>query len=227
MAREAFPRSALRGLYVITQENPDTRALAAGVEACLAGGAALVQYRAKDAPPALALAQAERLAALCRARHTPFIVNDSLELALAVGADGVHLGLGDGDLRAARAALPKGLLGASCYADPQRARAAAAAGADYVALGSVFASSTKPAAARAPLACLAAAKAASGLPVVAIGGITLANAPLAITAGADMVAVISALFEAPDVQAAARAFARLFDGDSGPAHDVRTQPRPL
>ncbi|MGZ5031602.1 MAG: thiamine phosphate synthase [Usitatibacter sp.] len=200
----------MRGLYAITPELADTEALAAKVAASLAGGAAMLQYRAKGASQSLALAQARRLADLCRERGVPFIVNDRVDLALAVRADGVHLGRDDIDVAAARAAFPHGIVGVSCYADPQRARAAAAAGADYVAIGSVFASSTKPGAARAPLERLAEAKALSALPVVAIGGITADNAREAIDAGADMVAVIAAIFDAKDVRAASGAFARLF-----------------
>jgi thiamine-phosphate pyrophosphorylase len=200
----------LRGLYAITPELADTEVLVARVAASLDGGAAMLQYRAKGAPRDLALVQARRLAALCRERGVPFIVNDWLELALAVKADGVHLGRDDFDVGAARAALPHGIVGVSCYADARRARSAAAAGADYIAIGSVFASSTKPAAVRAPLERLAEAKAVSALPVVAIGGITADNARQAIDAGADMVAVIAAVFDAKDVRAASAAFARLF-----------------
>lgn len=225
MASEAM--RGLRGLYAITPELADTQALAEKVEACIAGGAALVQYRAKDAAPALALAQARRLAALCRARRVALIVNDSVELALAAGADGVHLGRDDAQARVARAAMPRGLVGVSCYADTQRAREAASAGADYVAVGSVFASATKPAAVRAPLELLARARRDSGLPVAAIGGITLENAPLALAAGADMLAVISAVFAAADVEGAARAFARLFNDSPAGAADVRAQPHAL
>jgi thiamine-phosphate pyrophosphorylase len=226
MASDAVD-ARLRGLYAVTPETPDTRRLVALVESALAGGAALVQYRAKGAAPALALEQARALAAACRAAGVPLIVNDSVELAIAAGADGVHLGREDIDPKGARARMPGALIGVSCYADPSRARDAAAAGADYVAIGSVFQSSTKPSAVRAPLELLRAAKLASSLPVAAIGGITLANARGAIDAGADMVAVISAVFDAPDVQRAAREFARLFDGSiSGPA-DVRAQPQAL
>ena len=221
------PARILRGLYAITPDMADTQALAERVARALAGGAALLQYRAKAAAPGLALEQARRLAALCRAHGVPFVVNDSIELAVAAGADGVHLGRDDTAVGAARLALPHGLVGVSCYADPARARAAAEAGADYVAIGSVFASSTKPAAARAPLELLAAARAESGLPVVAIGGITHSNAPQAIAAGADMVAVISAVFDAPNVTGAALAFARLFKDPSPGSRDARTQPQPL
>jgi thiamine-phosphate pyrophosphorylase len=220
-------RGRLRGLYAITPETPDTRRLVALVESALAGGAALVQYRAKGATAALALEQARALVAACRAAGIPLIVNDSVELAIAAGAHGVHLGREDLDPKAARARLPGGLIGVSCYADPSRARDAADAGADYVAIGSVFPSSTKPCAVRAPLELLRAAKHASSLPVAAIGGITLANARRALDAGADMVAVISAVFEAADVEGAAREFARFFDGPHSGADDVRTQPQAL
>lgn len=204
-------RARLRGLYAITPQTRDTERLVELARQCLEGGAALLQYRGKQASPGLALTQARRLAALCRAHGAAFIVNDSIELALAVQADGVHLGREDEPARHARIVLPGAIIGVSCYADPQAAAAAAAAGADYVAIGSVFASSTKPAAPLAPLGAIARARAASGLPVAAIGGITPENAPAAIAAGADMVAVISAVFGAPDARAAARAFALLFD----------------
>jgi thiamine-phosphate pyrophosphorylase len=219
MASRAVAR--LRGLYAITPVTTDTAGLARRVEAALEGGAAVLQYRYKDIPAALALLQARRLAELCARANVPFIVNDSVELAAAVGA-GLHLGRDDEDVRSARKVLPGAIIGASCYDQPERAREAAALGADYVAIGSMFASGTKPGAVRASLTHLAAARAAGGLPVVAIGGITHANAAQAIAAGADMVAVISALFDAPDVAEAARDFARLFaHNPSGEEKHVR------
>jgi thiamine-phosphate pyrophosphorylase len=199
----------LRGLYAVTPECADTARLVALVERALAGGARLVQYRAKDAPRALRLEQARALVALAHRHGARLIVNDDAALALEAGADGAHLGRGDGDLAAARAALGGRILGASCYDSLERARAAAAAGADYLAFGSVFPSPTKPGAVRAPLSLLGEAR-PLGRPLVAIGGITLGNAPQVIRAGADCLAVISAVFDAPDVAAAARAFARLF-----------------
>jgi thiamine-phosphate pyrophosphorylase len=215
----------LRGLYAVTPEMADTARLVALVEAALAGGAALVQYRAKDSTPSVALEQARALVAACRASRIPLIVNDSVDLAIASGADGVHLGRDDVDAARARARMPGAIIGVSCYADVERARAAARAGADYVAIGSVFPSSTKPAAVRAPLELLRAAGQASSLPVVAIGGITPANARLAIEAGADMLAVISAIFEAADVKAAARDFVRLYASAHSGSDDARTQPQ--
>jgi thiamine-phosphate pyrophosphorylase len=215
---------ALRGLYAITPELADTEKLVARVRACIAGGATIVQYRAKDLAFERQREQAARLAQACRERGACFIVNDSVELAALVDADGVHLGRGDGDVSAAREALGDRLVGISCYDELARVRAAADAGADYVALGSVFPSITKPGAARAPLALIAEAKRIAQRPVAAIGGITAANAREAIAAGADMVAVISAVFDAPDVEEAARAIARLFNERNG-ARDVRAQPR--
>ena len=195
----------LRGLYAITPALSGS-ALLDKVALALAGGIAMLQYRGKDAQEP---AEARALAALCRARGVPFIVNDDLELALAAGADGVHLGRDDGDLASARARLAGKWLGASCYDSLDAARAAVAAGADYVAFGSVFLSSTKPAAVRAPYALFAQAK-PLGVPLVAIGGITLENAPQLLQAGADCVAVLSDLFDAPDIAARARAYGKLF-----------------
>ena len=216
----------LRGLYAITPDCSDTATLVARVGASLEGGAALVQYRAKGLAPGMALVQARALVELCRAAGVPLIVNDSVELAAAVGADGVHLGRDDATVREARICLPHALIGVSCYADPERARAAAAAGADYVAIGSVFRSATKPAATRAALELVARARAVSGLPVAAIGGITADNVSRVVAAGADMAAVISAVFDAPDARDAARRIARHFDPAPGKP-DVRTQPQPL
>lgn len=198
------------GLYALTPELADTQRLMGVVAACLEGGAAMVQYRVKSADRALAFEQATGVRALCVEHGIPFIVNDSLELALAVGADGLHLGREDGDVRAARRAMPGAILGVSCYGDAELARAAAEAGADYVGIGSIFPSTTKPGAGRAPLERLAEARAASGLPVVAIGGINAGNAAAAIAAGASFVAVIDAVFGAPDVREAARRIASRF-----------------
>lgn len=206
---EAFP---LRGLYAITPSDSLLPRLSALVSSALAGGVRVVQYRNKFAPAPLKRAQAAELLRICRAADAKLIVNDDLWLALEIGADGAHLGKEDGDIRMARQALGSHrILGVSCYNDIGRAEAAAAAGADYIGVGSVFASATKPDAARASLDLLAEAKRRFDLPVAAIGGITLANAANAITAGADMVAVITDLFDAMNIQERAAAFQRLFD----------------
>ena len=203
----------LRGLYAITPEGLAPELLVARAERALQGGARLLQYRSKDSDPQRRADAALALAALCRRLGATFIVNDDVDLALAVDADGAHLGRADGDLATARARLQGRLLGASCYDQLERARAAVAAGADYVAFGSVFASPTKPGAVRAPLGLFLQAR-ALGVPLCAIGGISVENAPTLIHAGADLLAVVSDLFDADDVAARARAYARLFDLES-------------
>jgi thiamine-phosphate pyrophosphorylase len=204
-------KRAISGLYAVTPDLADTPALIAAAEAALAGGARLLQYRNKPASAALRLTQARALLALCRKYRVPLIINDRLDLALEVPADGVHLGADDGPLAAARARLgPARILGASCHDRLEAALEAERLGADYVAFGSFFPSSVKPDAVRAPLALLREARRRLSVPVVAIGGITLENAPQLIAAGADSLAVISALFDADDVAIAARRFSALF-----------------
>lgn len=203
---------SLRGLYLVTPELADTDALLGAVACVLSARPAIVQYRSKLVDPALRREQASRLLALCRQARIPLVINDDLALALDIGADGAHLGRDDGDLAGARKALGQArILGASCYGEWARAEAAVAAGVDYVAFGAMFPSSTKPQAPLAPLEMLTRAKAEFGLPVAAIGGITLDNAPLLIAAGADLPAVISDVFSAPDPAARAAAYAGLFD----------------
>ena len=196
----------LRGLYAVTPELADSELLLRMVAQALEGGIAMLQYRHKDRQN---LQEARALATLCRRAGTPLIVNDHLELALECGANGVHLGRDDGDAASARKKLKGKLLGVSCYDSLAAARVAVAAGADYVAFGSVFASPTKPAAVRAPLSLFADAR-AFGVPLVAIGGITLENAPPLLKAGADALAVISDLFDAPDIAGRARAYGKVF-----------------
>ena len=202
------------GVYAITPETADTGRLLAQVEAALAGGVAAVQYRDKSGDIARRHEQASELVALCRRFNVPLIVNDDLRLADLADADGVHLGRDDGSLREARIILGKGkFIGASCYQSLDLARAAQAAGADYVAFGSFFASPTKPAAGRADAALLHAAAQALAIPIVAIGGITPTNAPALLDAGADSLAVLSALFDAPDIRAAAHDLNQLFEAE--------------
>lgn len=200
------------GLYAITPDLADTDDLLLRVREALIGGARVLQYRNKTAPAALRLEQAQALQPLCREFRVPLIINDHLDLALAVDAAGLHLGGDDGDIAAARARLGPGkLLGASCYDRIELAQKAVAAGADHIAFGSFFASSVKPGAVRPPLDLISRAKKQFRLPVVAIGGITPQNAPQLIAVGVDAIAVISAVFTAPDIAAAARQFRTLFD----------------
>ncbi len=206
--------STLRGLYAITPDWNDTRRLLTATEAILAAGCRILQYRNKQTSECHRQEQAVALRGLTRKYGARLIVNDDLDLALLCEADGVHLGEDDGLLATARvrlnAAGPGKILGASCYQSLPLALAAAKAGADTLAFGSFFASPTKPQAKRADPALIMAAKHATGLPVCAIGGITLDNAASLIAAGADLLAVISALYDAPDPHLAALNFMELF-----------------
>lgn len=197
----------MRGLYAITPDIADTAVLAAKVEQALKAGVAMLQYRNKIISKDKRLLQARELAPLARGYGVPFIINDDVEIALTVGANGVHLGKDDGDLAAARAKLPGRILGASCYAELEQAKAAVRCGASYVAFGSVFPSPTKPDAVRAPLSLF---RSELGVPLCAIGGITLKNAPALIAAGADLLAVISDVFDAQDIAQRVSEYRKLF-----------------
>lgn len=205
-------RSArLRGLYVLTPDVLDGDALLIRIAAALAGGARIVQYRRKQTDVAARLDEAARLAQLCRDAGALFVVNDDARLAAAVGADGVHLGRDDGSVAEARAVVgPAAIVGVSCYDQLGLAIEAQRQGADYVAFGSFFASSVKPDAVRPPISLLTEARRVVRCPIVAIGGITLERAPELVSAGADALAVISDIFDAPDVQARASAYSQLF-----------------
>ncbi|MDP1605106.1 MAG: thiamine phosphate synthase [Rhodocyclaceae bacterium] len=214
MSASPETNAQLAGLYALTPDDNLLPRLSALVDSALQGGVKWVQYRNKTAPAPLRRAQAIELLRICRARGAKLIINDDVWLAVEIGADGVHLGKSDipgGGLATARDALgSKRILGVSCYDDLDRAAAAVAAGADYIAVGSVFASVTKPEATRVSLDTLTAAKQRFKVPVVAIGGITTKNAPQVLAAGADMVAVMADLFNAMDIKAHAEKFRKLF-----------------
>ncbi|MBU1426099.1 MAG: thiamine phosphate synthase [Gammaproteobacteria bacterium] len=201
----------IHGLYAITPDLLDTTELLRSVRLALRGGARVLQYRNKAADAALKLTQAQALRQLAREFNTTFIVNDDAQLASQVDADGVHLGGEDGSVAAARALLGDArIIGVSCYNRPPLALEAVRHGADYVAFGAFFQSGVKPGAVKAEVAMLQAARKEIGIPIVAIGGITQQNAATLIDAGADAVAVISALWNAPDIEASAREFSTLF-----------------
>lgn len=202
----------LHGLYAITPPDNLLPRLSAMVGMALEGGVRLVQYRNEFAPPPLRRAQAAEMVRICRAVGARLIVADDVKLALEVGADGVHLGRVEGDPQAAREALGRSrLLGVSCYDDLSRAESAAGAGADYLAVGSVFASVTKPEATRASLQTVAEVKRRFAVPVAAAGGITLQNVQQVLAAGADMVAVVTDLFDTMDIRGRAAAYGKLFE----------------
>ncbi|EHK64659.1 thiamine phosphate synthase [Achromobacter arsenitoxydans] len=202
------------GLYGVTPEWDDTDRLLQAVRDAAAGGMRALQLRRKDVPDAVRAAQARALAPLCRELGVVFLINDDWRLALDVGADGAHVGRDDDSLARIRSeAGPDLILGGSSYDDLNRARELLDAGADYIAFGAMFPSTVKPDTVRAPLSVLTEARRlvqerdAPRPAVVAIGGITPDNAPLVAQAGADSIAVITSLFGAPSVRAAAAACA--------------------
>lgn len=201
----------ISGLYAVTPNTLDTELLCLSVEAALKGGASMVQYRNKAADAVLRLRQASALLALCRSYHVSLIINDHLDLCAQIDADGLHLGATDCDLGAARRLLGDSkIIGASCYNQLDLALNAEQAGASYVAFGACFGSQTKPDALSAPLSLFAAAKQKIAIPLVAIGGINLENASSVISAGADAIAVVGALFNVIDITKTSQQFTFMF-----------------
>jgi len=199
----------LQGLYAIADAGLlSAQAMPKAVEAVLLGGGALIQYREKGQHGSAREMVARELKRLCQQYRRPLIINDDIELAVAIAADGVHLGRDDDSLDIARQALgPEAIIGVSCYNDLQRAERLATK-ADYLAFGAFYPSSSKPEAVLAEPKILAVA-AKYRRPRVAIGGITTENAPILLAAGAEMLAVISGLFEAKDIVSRTRDFSAL------------------
>ncbi|MCB1738670.1 MAG: thiamine phosphate synthase [Gammaproteobacteria bacterium] len=197
----------LRGLYAITQAHPD---LPQQVELALRGGARIIQYRDKTDDAARRRTEASALLTRCRDHDALLLINDDVELAAEIGADGVHVGREDASYQHARATLgDDAIIGVSCYNRLELARDAQSQGADYVAFGSFFPSPTKPDAVPADFALLTMAHAELQIPVCAIGGISIDFAAAIISAGADMIAVVSGVFGADDIEAAAQAYAAI------------------
>ncbi|MFM9834953.1 MAG: thiamine phosphate synthase [Methylophilaceae bacterium] len=192
---------SIKGLYAVTPDEIDTKALCSKVEASLLGGVKLLQYRNKVANADLRLQQASALLALCRKHNVPLIINDHLDLCTEIDADGLHLGATDCDLGASRRLLGADkIIGASCYNQINFAHKAQSEGASYVAFGACFPTNTKSNTVNAPLSLFAEAKNSVKIPIVAIGGITLENAGSLKKAGADAIAVVNALFNAKDIK---------------------------
>jgi thiamine-phosphate pyrophosphorylase len=202
----------LTGLYAITIEGVHGEALFYQAHAALSGGSRILQFRDKSSNALRREEEAQTLLTLCRKHDAILIINDDLELCLQSGAHGVHLGRDDPDLKLARKRLGADkIIGVSSYNDLRLAHDAVAGGADYVAFGAIYPSSTKPSAVNAGLALLRQAKTELDTPIVAIGGITPENALPVIQAGADMLAMIQGLFGQDNIQLAASKVTRLFE----------------
>ncbi|MFN3505305.1 MAG: thiamine phosphate synthase [Caldimicrobium sp.] len=203
----------LKGLYVITDEKLtpyEGGIIFQKVELALKGGAKIVQLRDKTTPMKALIPISVRLKELCIKYNALFIVNDYIDLAREVDADGVHIGKEDASLEIALRELPGKIVGVSCYGNLERALMAERMGASYVALGSFFPSPTKPKASLVPQELLKEAKKKLTIPICAIGGITLDKAKLLLDMGADMLAVISDIWKAPSIEERAKAYAKLF-----------------
>jgi thiamine-phosphate pyrophosphorylase len=201
----------MRGLYLVTPDWDDTNQLLTVTEAALKAGVALLQYRHKTASDALRLAQATALQTLCRRYRVPLVINDHLALCEQIDADGLHLGGTDASVSAARAIIgPAKILGASCYGDLQRAHDAVAAGASYVAFGGFYPSRVKQYEVSTPVDIVSRAKVSITVPVCVIGGMTPDNAAPLVAEGADMVAVISSVYQHAQPEQAATQFSKLF-----------------
>lgn len=204
-------KKPLRGLYVITDETliPQNQ-FSESIEQALRGGARIIQYRDKSNDIIKRMQQATALKKLCNNYHATFIINDDVELALQIDADGVHIGSQDTTLASARRILGNKIIGVSCYNQLDMAVRAEKNGADYIAFGSFFPSNIKPHAIRADIPLLTRAKQELKIPVCSIGGITLHNAPALLDAGADMIAVITDIFAAENISDRCQKYAALF-----------------
>lgn len=203
----------LRGLYAITDEKLIPENLfTSTVEQALLGGARIIQYRDKSTNVKKRITQALSLKNICDQYNALLIINDDIELALKVNADGIHIGIHDTPLQQARTEIgTEKIIGVSCYNKFELAEQAVAEGADYIAFGSFFASGIKPEAARASTDLLLAAKQKFDIPVCAIGGITSDNANILIEHGADMLAVISDIYANNNVLSASQRISQFFN----------------
>lgn len=205
-------KTAIDGLYAITPDLPDTGELLDKTAQALAGGVRLVQYRNKSAGRSLRREQAGQLMQLCQAYEVPLIINDHVDLALAVDADGVHVGRDDIAIADARKRLgPDKIIGASCYNDADLAVMAEQQGADYVAFGAFFASQTKLNAVTVSVHAVEQARKKIAIAIVGIGGIQLNNAIRVLQSGCDAIAVCGDLFRNPNITEQAIKFTRLFN----------------
>lgn len=202
----------MQGLYLVTPNWDDTVKLLSVTEKALSAGVGVLQYRHKDACVDLRIEQATALQELCRRHRVPFIINDHIDLALQLDADGVHVGGTDTKVAQVRALLgPDKIIGASCYGDLQLAVDAQAAGASYVAFGGFYPSLVKKYDVTTQPSIIDAALVRVSLPNCVIGGMTPDNAAPLVARGAHMVAAITSVYQADDPAAAVRAFNLLFE----------------
>lgn len=203
----------LSGLYIITDEKLtpyENGQIFEKVEKALRGGAKIVQLRDKTHSNEFLISYAQKLKEISNKYNALFIINDRVELALEVDADGIHLGKEDINIEKARKILKNKIIGISCYGDLEKAKLMETLSADYVTFGSFYKSPTKPQAQLVDKKILVEAKKILKIPICAIGGITLENAKELINLGADMIAVISDIWKAKEIEERARNYSLLF-----------------
>ena len=201
----------INGLYAITPDLENTDDLVGRTQQVLEGGAQLIQYRNKLASDVLLREQARVLLQLCKEYKVPLIINDHLDLALEIDADGLHVGRDDVSIATARNQLGwNKIVGASCYNNLDLARQGEKEGADYVAFGAFFPSLTKPNAFFVPANLVSQAKKEIAIPIVGIGGIQLINARIVIQSGCAAIAVCNDLFHTENIKATATQYTQLF-----------------
>lgn len=201
----------LQGLYVITDPSLCGTNILNMVEQAILGGAQIIQYRNKKSDKQQQRIEASAIQSLCQKHNRIFLVNDDVSLALETNADGVHLGQTDGEISSARKLLGDNkIIGVTCHSDIHAAISAQNQSANYVAFGRFYPSLTKPAAPAASINILQQAKSQLQIPIVAIGGISVENATPLINAGADMLAVIHAVFAQDNIKKVTTEFSNLF-----------------
>lgn len=201
----------LKGLYAITDATLMGDNLLSMTEQAIRGGISLLQYRNKAAPMAQQEQEALKISTLCKKNNVLFLINDNIELAIKVNADGVHLGQSDTNVQQAREQLGDKIIGITCHNDIQLAQLAQQQGADYVAFGRFYSSQTKPSASPAELSILSEAKKSLTIPIAAIGGITVETAAILLNQGADMLAVVQGIFAQNDIFAVSQQFVEIID----------------
>ena len=203
----------MKGLYIVTPDWDDTAKLVDVTEKAIKGGTKIVQYRHKTATPELRREQAKALQAVCKRYKVPFIINDHVDLAMELDADGIHVGESDEAVAAVRSRVgPKKIVGASCYGDMDLVRKAHKAGASYIAFGGFYPSRIKKYPVTTELDIVRQMKKEiPELPSCAIGGIDHQNAVPLVERGVDMICVISSVYFADDPEAAARKFAKMYE----------------
>ena len=205
---------SIKGLYAVTPDEKDLFILSSKVEACIKGGARLIQYRSKKLSKTEQNKQAKEIKIVCDYYKVPLIINDNIELCRILDADGVHLGENDDSLEKARFVLgPTKIIGVSCYNSLDRVKKAVDKGATYIALGACFPTVTKPSAPTVSLELIALVLKKFKIPLVAIGGINLENVDLLIDKGVNCVAMINSLFKVKDIEGTARQFSSLIENE--------------